>query len=165
MSGEISENDIIKYNDAEIGKVIIDKPYPFGLIKIVDPDIKEFTGTELICGKSKVKIIKPENIETTSLGAAYLAGLSSGIITNTNDIKKFWKKNKETNPKIKKSIVQKKVATWKKTIKNLNESTEIQAHNYLNLTGLETAYLINFPPTLNAPVEIKKVTTKECFGD
>ena len=68
---------------------------------------------------TQVKIIKPENIETTSLGAAYLAGLSAGIIKNTNDIKKFWKKNKETKPKIKKSIVQKKIATWKKTIKNL----------------------------------------------
>ena len=68
---------------------------------------------------TQVKIIKPENIETTSLGAAYLAGLSAGLIKNTNDIKKFWKKNKETKPKIKKSIVQKKVATWKKTIKNL----------------------------------------------
>ena len=68
---------------------------------------------------TQVKIIKPENIETTSLGAAYLAGLSAGIIKNTNDIKKFWKKNKETKPKINKSIVQKKVATWKKTIKNL----------------------------------------------
>ena len=68
---------------------------------------------------TQVKIIKPENIETTSLGAAYLAGLSAGIIKNRNDIKKFWKKNKETKPKIKKSIVQKKVATWKKSIKNL----------------------------------------------
>ena len=27
---------------------------------------------------TQVKIIKPENIETTSLGAAYLAGLSAG---------------------------------------------------------------------------------------
>ena len=60
ISGEIFENDIIKYNGVEVGKVIIDKPYPFGLIKVVDPDIKEFTGTELICGKSKVKIIKPK---------------------------------------------------------------------------------------------------------
>ena len=68
---------------------------------------------------TQVKIIKPENIETTSLGAAYLAGLSAGIIKNTNDIKKLWKTNKETKPKIKKSVVQKKVATWKKTIKNL----------------------------------------------
>jgi len=60
ISGEISENDIIKYKDTEIGKIVIDKPYPFGLIKVVDPDIKEFTDIELACGKSKVKILKPE---------------------------------------------------------------------------------------------------------
>jgi hypothetical protein len=58
--GEISENDVIKYKDIEIGKVMIDKPYPFGLIKVVDPDLKEFSDIELVCGKSKVKIIKPE---------------------------------------------------------------------------------------------------------
>ena len=60
ISGELSENDIIKYKDSEIGKIMIDKPYPFGLIKVVDPDLKEFTDIELICGKSKVKILKPE---------------------------------------------------------------------------------------------------------
>ena len=30
ISGEISENDIIKYKDFEIGKIVIDKPYSFG---------------------------------------------------------------------------------------------------------------------------------------
>ena len=60
ITGEISENDIIKYKDAEIGKIMISKPYSFGLIKVVDPDIKEFVNTDLICGNSKVKIIKPE---------------------------------------------------------------------------------------------------------
>ena len=60
ISGELSENDIIKYKDNEIGKIMIDKPYPFALIKVVDPDLKEFTDIELICGKSKVKILKPE---------------------------------------------------------------------------------------------------------
>jgi len=60
ISGELTENDIIKYKDSEIGKILIDKPYPFGLIKIVEPDLKEFTGIELTSGKSKVKIIKPE---------------------------------------------------------------------------------------------------------
>jgi len=59
ISGEVFENDIIKYKDMEIGKIIIDKPYSFGLIKVVDPDIKEFINTELTCGKSKVKILKP----------------------------------------------------------------------------------------------------------
>ncbi len=60
IAGEISENDIIKYKDLEIGKIMISKPYSFGLIKIVDPDIKEFNNIDLICGNSKIKIIKPD---------------------------------------------------------------------------------------------------------
>ncbi len=60
ITGEISENDIIKYKDSEIGKIMIDKPYPFALIKVIEPDLKEFTNTELMCGESKVKIFKPE---------------------------------------------------------------------------------------------------------
>jgi folate-binding protein YgfZ len=60
ISGEISENDIIKFKDIEIGKVLIGNPYTFALIKVVEPDIKEFTNAELICGKSKIKILKPE---------------------------------------------------------------------------------------------------------
>ena len=60
ITGEISENDTIKYKGSEIGKIMIDKPYSFALIKVVDPDLKEFTNTELMCGKSKVNILKPE---------------------------------------------------------------------------------------------------------
>jgi len=59
ISGELFENDVIKFKDGEIGKIIIDKPFPFGLIKVVDPDLSEFTNIELDCGKSKVKILKP----------------------------------------------------------------------------------------------------------
>ena len=39
---------------------MIDKPYSFALIKVVDPDLKEFVNVELMCGNSKVKILKPE---------------------------------------------------------------------------------------------------------
>ena len=60
ITGEISENDIIKYKDSEIGKIMIDKPYSFALIKVIKPDLKEFTNIELMCGKSKVKILKPD---------------------------------------------------------------------------------------------------------
>ena len=60
ISGELIENDIIKYNNKEIGKIIIDKPYSFALIKVVDPDLKEFVDQELDCAKSKVKIFKPD---------------------------------------------------------------------------------------------------------
>ena len=60
ISGEIFENDIIKYKSNEVGKIMIDKPYPFALIKVVNPDFKEFINTELECGTSKIKILKPE---------------------------------------------------------------------------------------------------------
>jgi len=60
IAGEIYENDIIKYKDIDIGKIMIDKPYSFALIKLLDPDLQEFVNTELVCGKSKVKILKPE---------------------------------------------------------------------------------------------------------
>jgi len=39
---------------------MIDEPYSFALVKIVAPDLNEFINTELICGKSKIKILKPE---------------------------------------------------------------------------------------------------------
>ena len=60
ISGNVSENDVIKYKDHDVGKIMIDKPYSFALIKVVDPALKEFTNTELACGNSKVKILKPE---------------------------------------------------------------------------------------------------------
>ena len=60
ISGEIYENDIIKYKDIEIGKIMIEKPYPFGLIKVVNPDLNDFINVELVCGKSKVKVLKPK---------------------------------------------------------------------------------------------------------
>ena len=68
---------------------------------------------------TQVKIIKPENIETTSLGVAYLAGLNAGLIKNENTISKFWKKSKISKPKISKKIIQLEIKSWKKTVKNL----------------------------------------------
>ena len=60
IEGKISKNDIIKYKDSEVGKIMIEEPYSFALVKVVEPDLKEFVNIELACGDSKVKILKPE---------------------------------------------------------------------------------------------------------
>ena len=44
-----------------------------------------------------------------------------------------------------------------KTIRTLGDGAELQAHNYLRLTGLNLAYLINFPPHPGREVEVKKI--------
>ena len=39
---EIKIGDEIKYNDTVIGKILIDEPFPFALIKLFDPEISVF---------------------------------------------------------------------------------------------------------------------------
>ena len=39
---------------------MINKPYSFALVKVVDPDLNEFNNNELVCGNSKIKILKPD---------------------------------------------------------------------------------------------------------
>ena len=65
------------------------------------------------------KIIKPQNIETTALGVAYLAGLNSGLIKDLKEIKKFWRIKKEYSPKINKEKAYKQTLNWRKTLKFL----------------------------------------------
>lgn len=59
-------------------------------------------------------------------------------------------------------VIDNKIILEFKTIKTLNESAEVQGHNYLRLTGLETAYLINFPPFQNRSVEVRCISRREC---
>jgi len=65
---------------------------------------------------TQANIIKPKNIETTSLGAAYLAGLQAGIMKNTQQIEKLWKKNKIFIPKISKNKIREQIRKWRKVI-------------------------------------------------
>ena len=61
-------------------------------------------------------IIKPKNIETTSLGAAYLAGLQAGIIKNTQQIEKLWKTNKIFKPRISKNKIKEQIRKWREAV-------------------------------------------------
>ena len=48
----------IFYNKTKIGKILIEQPYPFGLIKVIDPNIEEFENKELLANNKKCKILK-----------------------------------------------------------------------------------------------------------
>ena len=49
--------DEIKYNDNLIGKILIDKPYPFALINLFNPDFSVFKDKKLKINDSNVEII------------------------------------------------------------------------------------------------------------
>ena len=48
----------IFYNKTKIGKILIEQPYPFGLVKVIDPNFEEFENKELLANNKKCKILK-----------------------------------------------------------------------------------------------------------
>jgi GxxExxY protein len=58
-------------------------------------------------------------------------------------------------------IINNTVVLEFKTIKTLNDQAELQARNYLRLTGLKIAYLINYPPFPNRQVEVQCIVLEE----
>tara|TARA_Y100000996_G_scaffold380388_1_gene334246 strand:+ start:284 stop:1159 length:876 start_codon:yes stop_codon:yes gene_type:complete len=56
-SEEIKIGDEIKYNDIVIGKILIDKPYPFALIKLFDPEFSIFKDKKLKINNINVEIV------------------------------------------------------------------------------------------------------------
>ena len=56
-------------------------------------------------------------------------------------------------------IVNKELVLEFKAIKSLTEASEIQAQNYLRLTGLKNALLINYPTVNSNECEIRCVTS------
>jgi glycerol kinase len=63
------------------------------------------------------KVIRPKNIETTALGAAFLAGLGVGLWKSTKEIKAIWKKDAEFKPVVSKAKREQRLVSWHRAIK------------------------------------------------
>ena len=62
------------------------------------------------------KVIRPTIIETTALGAAYLAGLAVGFWKDENEIATKWKVDQVFNPILELADIEKGIEGWKKAI-------------------------------------------------
>jgi glycerol kinase len=71
-----------------------------------------------------VKILRPECIETTALGAAYLAGLAVGYWESIDDIQSQWQINKEFTPIKDRDEVDKMLHYWHKAVKRSQDWIE-----------------------------------------
>ena len=79
---------------------------------VANEDFLQFLSNILILNCDRPKIT-----ETTALGAAYLAGLSSGFIKNTEEIAKKWQSDKIFKPKLHKKEVKYLYQGWLKAVK------------------------------------------------
>ena len=62
------------------------------------------------------KIVRPADVETTALGAAYLAGLATGFFKNLGDVEQFWRAERVFEPKMSAATREQLYAGWKKAV-------------------------------------------------
>ena len=62
------------------------------------------------------KVVRPANVDTTVLGACYLAGLQTGFYSSVTSLKKNEVKNTIFTPKMKESERAHEIALWEKAI-------------------------------------------------
>mgnify|MGYP002511358223 FL=1 len=63
------------------------------------------------------KVYRPECIETTALGAAYLAGLATGYYGSKEEIRENWQLGKAFTPSMKKDEREKLLKGWQRAIR------------------------------------------------
>ncbi len=61
-------------------------------------------------------IVRPADIETTALGAAYLAGLASGFYKSTDEVARFWKSERVFQPTMSEGRREELVAGWQDAV-------------------------------------------------
>ena len=62
------------------------------------------------------RIVRPADTETTALGAAYLAGLATGLWRSTDEIEQFWRADKVFEPQMDPSRREELFAGWKAAV-------------------------------------------------
>jgi len=68
------------------------------------------------CDILSVKVLRPEVIETTALGAAYLAGLATGFWKNIDSIAAQWKVDATFSPQMTNEDKEKRLSAWKRAV-------------------------------------------------
>ena len=65
----------------------------------------------------QLPVDRPKNLETTALGAAYLAGMQIGFYPAMEDFAKSWRSESQFNSKMSDNERDKKLAGWKNAVK------------------------------------------------
>ncbi len=66
---------------------------------------------------SAAPVLRPKCVETTAMGAAYLAGLAVGYWSDTDQIRNNWAVERAFSPEISEESRQKRIRGWKKAVK------------------------------------------------
>jgi glycerol kinase len=74
---------------------------------------------EFLAGILNLPVERPQNVESTVLGAAYLAGLNSGVYSSTDDIGKLWVSDAIFEPAMDAGLRAELYAGWRDAVRRI----------------------------------------------
>ena len=64
-----------------------------------------------------IPVIRPTNVETTALGAAWLAGLASGVYENTDELSSLWQQDRIFTPELSRADATVLMQQWDRALR------------------------------------------------
>jgi glycerol kinase len=61
-------------------------------------------------------VVRPVDVETTALGAAYLAGLATGFWKSREEIESFWRAERRFEPRMAAAERDRKMEGWRDAV-------------------------------------------------
>ncbi len=72
--------------------------------------------TQFLADVLQIPVVRPQTVETTALGAAFLAGLSAGVYGSLEEIEKLWQMDRRFKPKLAAAKANALYAGWGKAV-------------------------------------------------
>jgi len=64
-----------------------------------------------------IPVVRPQVIETTALGAAYLAGLATGVYKNLDELSRQWQAERRFHPTMQRERAAELMANWERAVR------------------------------------------------
>ena len=64
-----------------------------------------------------IDVVRPQVLETTALGAAYLAGLQCGVYAGLDELSKQWRAERVFHPTLSRERAAEKMAEWEHAVR------------------------------------------------
>jgi glycerol kinase len=64
-----------------------------------------------------IPVVRPKVVETTALGAAYLAGLATGVWRNLDELEALWQVDRRFHPTLPRDRAQELMAGWARAVR------------------------------------------------
>ena len=116
------QNDAITYENLDVQ---LGRPVVVALNRLDQARNRGIhSGTRVLSRLLGVPVVRPRVLETTALGAAYLAGLTVSLWSSRDELAQQWKPERRFEPRMGSSEREARMARWREAVSRLRYSSE-----------------------------------------